>query len=472
MRRAHTDPYLPYGSARRARPQIAIIGSGLAGEALATRLSKFCDVTVYERGGACGRSSPDIISLGRPLGLHETMSYGLGGTTALWRGCMLDMERNEFGLGWPDIVRSELPQSYVDFVTHLAGSRGGMLWSRRTMFDLSSDGILIRSLFVPAKTPRLARSSIWRDVTVRTNCVVKGVEEGEGGVSVIFSDDSGWQRQSYDLAIVCAGALNTPSILRKSGICSSHAGRNLTDHPMGLVAKLKVGDPVKVNAQLARPNGLRTIYKVKDEVSGLWSSFQLCPTHDASFAQEHYLENANGDGARSLSARTMYEKLKNRSYREMWINKSLGRDQIGTFAYVLAILEQESDGCGWVSADDAGRFTLSWTISDSSVAALTRSLHKLAAWLGADLHLPPTGVCSRLWSGAHHAGTCRISLSGETGIVDGNLRVHDRQRIYVCDASVLPSTGASHTGLTIGSLAMRLADHLHLQFLGALAERA
>lgn len=453
-----SSPYVPKG----ARPQVAIIGSGLAGEALAARLSGFCDVTVYERGSAHGSYSPEVLSVGRSLGLRSTINYGLGGTTALWRGCMLDMEPDEYGPLWPDIVKSELPRSYLDFVTHLAGERSGTVWSRRRISDFSSGEILSRSLLVPPKSPRLARSSTWRFVTVRANCTVDRVEESASNVAVVFSDGSACQRQSVDLAIVCAGALNTPAILRRSGICSPHAGNNLTDHPMGLVAKLEIADPVRVNAQLARPDGLRTIIKVKDEATSLWASFQLCPTHDVSFAEDHFLNNANGRRDRLFSARDMYEKIKNQSYREMWVNKALGRKGLGRFAYVLAMLEQEPGGCGSVHTDSAGQLTLSWTISEASVAALTRSLHRLAAWLGVELHLPTNGVSSRLWSGAHHAGTCRVSPTSETGVVDSDLRVHDRQRIYACDASVLPSTGASHTGFTIGSLAMRLADHLRL----------
>jgi choline dehydrogenase-like flavoprotein len=377
---------------------------------------------------------------------------------------LLDLEPEEFGARWPEIIKRELPQSYLNFVTHLVGDQSGAIWSRKRQLDFQSGEILSRSLFVPARSPRLARSSIWRSVSVRSNCMVNRVEENEAGVAVIFSDGSGWQRQPFDLAIVCAGALNTPQILARSSICSPHVGGNLTDHPMGLVAKLELADPMAANSRLARPNGLRAIIKIKDEATNLWASFQLCPAHDVSFAEEHYLDNANGGGGRSLSARAMYEKIKSQTYRDMWINKALGRECVGRFAYVLAMLEQEPDGCGSVRADPAGRLTLSWKISEASVAALTRSLHKLAAWLGAELHLPPTGVSSRLWSGAHHAGSCRVSPTDETGVVNSDLRVHDRHRLYACDASVLPSTGASHTGLTIGSLALRLAEHLRLRF--------
>jgi nucleoside-diphosphate-sugar epimerase len=44
--------------------------------------------------------------------------------------------------------------------------------------------------------------------------------------------------------------------------------------------------------------------------------------------------------------------------------------------------------------------------------------------------------------------------------VDQDLRVHGTQHVYVCDGSVLPSTGASNTGLTIAALAHRLAERL------------
>jgi hypothetical protein len=66
---------------------------------------------------------------------------------------------------------------------------------------------------------------------------------------------------------------------------------------MGLVAKLAIKDPARVNAILARPRGFRSIIKVRDEATGLWVSLQLCPTHNLLFDQEHYLANANGSAA-------------------------------------------------------------------------------------------------------------------------------------------------------------------------------
>jgi hypothetical protein len=385
---------------------------------------------------------------------------------------MLEMEPGEYGSNWPDSVKNELPCMHPKLIEHLNGERGRTSWLEAKRLDITSGDLLFRSLQVPSKPPRLARSSTWHSVYLRANCRVDRVEEHRSELVIVSSDGTENHRHSVDFAVVCAGALNSPLILQKSGMGFPYAGRHLTDHPMGLVAKLAIGDHGALNALLARPKGFRSVIKVRDEASGLWASFQLCPTHDLSFDEDHYLANANGGGARLLRPRGLFTKLRSSSYRELWANKAFGRDHIGRCAYVLAMLEQEPAGCGSVTADAAGRISLSWDISDASVAALDRSLHKLSACLGAELHLPPSGIASRLWSGAHHAGSCRISLNAETGVVDDDLRVHEQQRIYVCDASVLPSTGASHTGLTIASLAIRLSGHLRRRFTAQVPEGA
>jgi nucleoside-diphosphate-sugar epimerase len=127
---------------------------------------------------------------------------------------------------------------------------------------------------------------------------------------------------------------------------------------------------------------------------------------------------------------------------------------------VLVVNEQEAMGQGRVRGTADGHLTVEWQISDAVEGALRRNLSRLADYTGADLIVPDGSLRDRLWSAAHHSGTCRISPNAATGVVDENLRVHGTKHIYVCDGSVLPSTGASNTGLTIAALAHRLAEHL------------
>jgi len=122
--------------------------------------------------------------------------------------------------------------------------------------------------------------------------------------------------------------------------------------------------------------------------------------------------------------------------------------------------EQEARGQGSVREDCTGAICIDWTVSDAVVSAIDRSLQKFSDWLGGKLHRAPGDMRNRLWTAAHHSGGCRIADDSKMGVVDTELRVHGTSRIFVCDGSVLPSTGASNTALTIGALALRLAAHL------------
>ncbi|BBO67255.1 hypothetical protein DSCA_11850 [Desulfosarcina alkanivorans] len=64
-----------------------------------------------------------------------------------------------------------------------------------------------------------------------------------------------------------------------------------------------------------------------------------------------------------------------------------------------------------------------------------------------------------LWSAAHHSGTISMGDPPE-GLVDKNLKLHGCDNVSVCDGSVIQEHSYANTGLTIGSLAMRLAQRI------------
>ncbi len=63
-------------------------------------------------------------------------------------------------------------------------------------------------------------------------------------------------------------------------------------------------------------------------------------------------------------------------------------------------------------------------------------------------------------TGIHYAGTTAMSADPSKGVVDGDLRVHDMDNLYVCDGGVIPHLPDKHLTLTIMALAHRLGDHL------------
>lgn len=60
----------------------------------------------------------------------------------------------------------------------------------------------------------------------------------------------------------------------------------------------------------------------------------------------------------------------------------------------------------------------------------------------------------------HHAGTTRMAVDPEHGVVDPNLRVHGMDNLYVTGASVFPTAGYANPLLTVLALSFRLGDHL------------
>jgi choline dehydrogenase-like flavoprotein len=63
--------------------------------------------------------------------------------------------------------------------------------------------------------------------------------------------------------------------------------------------------------------------------------------------------------------------------------------------------------------------------------------------------------------GDHTTGTCRMSATADTGVVDKNLKVHNTNNLYICSNGVFASNSAVNPTLTLTALAHRLADHLN-----------
>ena len=90
------------------------------------------------------------------------------------------------------------------------------------------------------------------------------------------------------------------------------------------------------------------------------------------------------------------------------------------------------------------------------------ALRKLVATLGHHVveFTPEPDWQTQLHTAAHHSGSCRMATSPDEGVCDRDLTVFGTDNLCVCDGSALPTSGYANTGLMIGALALRLADHL------------
>ena len=61
---------------------------------------------------------------------------------------------------------------------------------------------------------------------------------------------------------------------------------------------------------------------------------------------------------------------------------------------------------------------------------------------------------------AHLVGAARMGADPATSVVDQFGRTHDIDNLFICDGSIMPTQGSANPGLTIMSLAARIADYL------------
>lgn len=62
--------------------------------------------------------------------------------------------------------------------------------------------------------------------------------------------------------------------------------------------------------------------------------------------------------------------------------------------------------------------------------------------------------------GDHASGTCRMGMSPDASVVNGDLAVHGVHNLYVCSNAVLPNAAAINPTLTLAALALRLGTRL------------
>ena len=443
---------------------IAIAGSGLAGSVLAGLLKDRHRITVFERGGR-QMELPRRTLTAHPFGLNPSFAYGLGGTTNLWPGGMVELLPQEMEGKWPAALISELPGFYEKAVRRLYGEEASRHLRPQSLSHISDDVHPAQMLYMP--TPFLAaESGFFDNCEIRYGQRVERLEEKKGRVVVTSNTTDGLREDIFDVVILAAGGINSPLILKASGLGGECAGENFTDHPLGFAAKLRV----KKNTQMLRfLTSRKDLYKksvpmlkVRDTQSGLWSAFYLHPAIGSGLKTDPYKLSFNSLGRKTLAGRYLaaLPHLRHPDFLALALEQKLGVTLPSSHVYVVALNEQEATGQGTVSPAGDDGVSIDWHISDNLVQALGRNLKRLADMLESSLVIDADRMKQRLWSGAHYSGCCRISADASTGVTDENLRVHGCENIFVCDGSVLPSTGASNTGLAIASLALRLAGHI------------
>jgi choline dehydrogenase-like flavoprotein len=288
-----------------------------------------------------------------------------------------------------------------------------------------------------AESVALAAALTHPNVTLETGVRVVRLRAGQGGQisGVDVLRDGRPETISAPVVALCAGAVVTAALLLGSadavnpnGLAnaSDQVGRNFMNHNLSAVLGLH---PFRRNDSIYQ----KTIH-----------------------LNDFYLTGGPGDAP--LGNIQMLGKISgNILAAETPIPKALARWIAGHAVDVLAMSEDLPNPESRVRLRD-GQIVLDWRRSNwAAHQALVARLKSVLRRAGFPITL------SRAFdkrTPSHQCGTARMGHDPRASVVDPFCRSHDHRNLFVCDASVLPTSAAVNPALTVAALALRTADHI------------
>ena len=472
---------------RIVRADVCIVGSGAGGAPAAAELARAgLRVVMLEEGEHVPlesltarprdmlprlyRDAGQFVTVGRPP-IPLPLGRAIGGTTLVNSGtcfrtpdAVLERWRRDFGLGWdlaPHFERVEEVLHVRRVPPELAGRNAAV--ARRGAERLGwSGGFLARNArgcvgsgVCAFGCPSGAKQHVgatyvpmaWEaGATTYTGVRARRLRAARGRVTEVEATTAGGGRLRVraDRVIVAAGTIHTPLLLRASGIGtrSGELGRNLSIHPATAVWAL-------LDEEVDMARGVPQSYYVDE------------------FADEGIMLEGVAGPPDYLAMAVPFTGPRHRELMLRYRN-------IAQFGLMV------SDTSRGSVTRRLGRPIVRYDLADADTATFAKGLHRLAQlFFASGAHTVITPVARvreihdaraledlRLRAGElklmafHPLGTARAHADPDRGVVDGDLRVHGVDNLYVADGSAVPSALGVNPQVTIMALSTRLAEHL------------
>ena len=287
--------------------------------------------------------------------------------------------------------------------------------------------------------------------------------------------------------ILCAGGLHTPQIVFNSDVnenVRNNVGQNLLDHPMGVGMQLRRDRRYNFEILTSKKTQFynkKLAFRLKDSVQ----------REEALPNSSYYFKPAFKEGYSEFT-----EDLKNKilTYRDYLkrgrIPIKMTTELVRDWNLVAQIIQYKT---GLLSATDlfdifcvteqiSRRSHISfeknsegyyvgqcnWDVDAMDQKYNEKILKKIEQWIDSQDSKSGTTVRSesvrwtqRAASAAHHIGTVRMASDDASGCVDLNGAIFGSQdKIFVGDASVMPSAGCANVTLTSMAIANRVGEYV------------
>lgn len=459
------------------KKKYVVIGAGLSGSLICNELVSQGNVTLLEAGEKDVIGYPQIKFVKQQFAAVKTFCLGGGGTTNLWHNGLI-----------PILVHDVTSNAFIKVLTEAESyhdkAAENLFWldnpysneyKKATLemnllaekIGIFTDGV--DCLLYPKKFNRL---DVADDVDAFYS--VSNIEFHAADkrlISISYSVGEKKYLVDADAVIISAGTLGSPGLVKKVlsvlDCSTTNIGTGLADHPLGFIGKVKVKKAVNsaVKKLSVCDHGnyeARTAIRVKSECGQYTGCAFLRPALTMSnnlpiYKFKSLLGASNGiDRIRNIfSWKLFHPDILSEIYSHLF-----GVNIPGRIYNILFLFEQKRDKSS-VSYDESG-LVVDWSITDKELKIYREMIKKLQGMLAGiadEINLKTDITEDWLWSAAHHSGT--ISLGDkEDDIVDKNLKLNACNNVFVCDGSIIQEHSYANTGLTIGSLAMRLAERI------------
>ena len=425
-------------TARNQLP-IVVVGAGSAGVVVASRLAADPTISVLllESGGPLGGSSLRNYMVGM-TGMHDDFEWERDFGCAGWNW---ETARKTFN-AMPDVLHDVQPgeSGQVDHALVEAASSAGVPRMAQLARDAYSNaGVGFCSLTMKDGVRHSVMETYFNPLGARTNLAVRVnavvdsvVIDGARAVGVRLA---GGELIEARGVVVCAGALATPVLLRRSAIDRPGIGKGLQDHPsiaitLALRQRQQSAIQIGANVRTSSHHGNADIHVLslnETDESGQFGALIAGVMRVHSRGEVRY-DAATGTGV------AVFSQLSDER------DKTAMRDAT-RFVFKLASSKLLSTIASDLLSDSEG--TSARWISDASDTEIDE-------WA-----LQQAGTYS------HAACSCAMGDSrDDMAVVNERAEVIGFQNLWLCDASIFPTLPRANTHLPVVMVANRVSEML------------
>ena len=456
--------YSSVSSERDITADIAIVGAGVVGIALARELSESSlSVALLESGGfeqdehSRALNEGDVTGVQYPL-LTDTRARCLGGSSSRWGGWCCPLDPADFEpkawvklSGWP-LSYSDL-QVYYELAHKFLGlpvsNYSTDYWAEQTLLPplpLATNDVstIIHQVCGPLNVGIRYRSmlSSSQNIVAHLHATALHLQSSNDKKQIIWANvalGSGNQVRLHAKRFVLAGGgIENARLLLLSEVGGQAVGRYFCEHP-----HLRTSGISNISERFDLRLYQEAIYGSSAGKGCIIGALHI----PEETRKREQLSNTklfldlDGNGSNSADLVTVWEQVPSPLSRITLSNK---KDRFGKRLPRLHWELTEEDWRTVEQSSDLFRIAL----EDAGIGKVEPTSVPVAALVGG------------IGPGHHHLGTTRMSATAAVGVVDSTCRVHGIDNLYIAGTSVFPTGGHAPPTLTVIALALRLAEHL------------